>query len=229
MLTARRDWLSYPGWSPLPPLTTSYRDPTDRCTHIDHAIGRSAALYRGLHMKWNKANRLTHRWSTVIIALPVLVTIVTGLLLQWKKDAAWIQPPTQRGVASEPTLTFDQILDSARTVDQAGIDTWDDINRLDVRPGKGIVKVRASNSWEVQIDTQTGEVLQVAYRRSDFIESLHDGSWFHDSAKLWIFFPAGVVLLVMWGTGIWLFVLPYVSKRKRRALGRAAVARSKNQ
>jgi hypothetical protein len=69
----------------------------------------------------------------------------------------------------------------------------------------------------VQVDLQTGEVLQVAYRRSDLIESLHDGSWFHDRAKLWVFLPVAVVVLGLWGTGIYLFFLPYAVRRSRRA------------
>lgn len=177
-------------------------------------------------MKFNKANRLAHRWATVVVAVPVLIMLVTGLMLQWKKEAAWIQPATQRGVSAELLLSFEQILDAAKSASKANIQTWDDVDRLDVRPSKGVVKVRANNRWEVQIDTKTGEVLQVAYRRSDLIESMHDGSWFHDLAKHWAFFPAGVAMLLMWATGIWLFLLPYVSKRKRRARGRAAVAAS---
>ena len=168
-------------------------------------------------MKFNKANRLAHRWATVVVAVPVLIMLVTGLMLQWKKDSAWIQPPTQRGVATEPALTFDEILESARTVDEAAIETWDDVDRLDVRPGKGVVKVRANNRWAVQIDTQTGEVLQTMYRRSDLIESIHDGSFFHDRVKLWVFFPSALALFAMLVTGVWMFLLPYRSKRKRRA------------
>jgi hypothetical protein len=34
----------------------------------------------------------------------------------------------------------------------AGIREWQDIDRLDVRPGKGVVKVRTENHWELQID-----------------------------------------------------------------------------
>jgi membrane protein YdbS with pleckstrin-like domain len=61
----------------------------------------------------------------------------------------------------------------------------------------------------MQVDLQTGESLHVAYRRSDLIESLHDGSWFHDRAKMWIFLPAAVIVLILWLTGMYLFVLPY--------------------
>jgi len=87
---------------------------------------------------------------------------------------------------------------------------------LDVRPDKGIVKVRAVNRWEIQIDTETAEVLQVAYRRSELLESLHDGSWFHDSAKLWVFLPSGIVVTILWITGIYLFFVPYFAKRQNK-------------
>ena len=82
-----------------------------------------------------------------------------------------------------------------------------------------MVKVRSKNSWEVQIDTTTGEILQVAYRRSDFIENLHDGSFFFGGAKIWIFLPVAILLLGLWFTGLFLFILPFWVKwrRTRRA------------
>jgi len=81
-----------------------------------------------------------------------------------KKELDWVQPPTMKGEGSEPALCFDRILNIAREVPKAGIREWQDIDRLDVRPGKGVVKVRAKNRWEIQIDTTNGEVLQVAVR-----------------------------------------------------------------
>jgi hypothetical protein len=101
-------------------------------------------------------------------------------------------------------------------VPQAQVASWDDIDRLDVRPGKGLVKVTANNRWEVQVDLGTGAVLQAAYRRSDLIEQLHDGSWFHDAAKLWIFLPSGVIVLGLWGTGMYLYVLPYLARAQKK-------------
>ncbi|MEM1186106.1 MAG: PepSY domain-containing protein [Planctomycetota bacterium] len=179
-------------------------------------------------MRFNKANRLIHRWATVVVALPVIVILITGLILQWKKHSAWVQPPTQRGEGTVPVIGFADILEAAKTAEEAGIQSWDDVDRLDVRPGKGVVKVRSNTRWEVQIDTATGAVLQTAYRRSDLIESLHDGSFFHDSVKLWVFFPSSLALTAMWATGLYLFVLPYISRRKRRAQGRAMAEASAN-
>ena len=114
------------------------------------------------------------------------------------------------------SLSFDKILDISSSVSEANISSWEDVDRLDVRPNKGIVKVRARNNWEIQIDTFTGKVIQTAYRRSDIIEKLHDGSWFSDKIKLWVFFPSGVILLGLWLTGVYMLARPYYVKLKRR-------------
>jgi uncharacterized iron-regulated membrane protein len=167
-------------------------------------------------LKFGKFNRVFHRWGAIVVALPVLVVIVTGIILQLKKEFVWIQPATQKGSSKELSLSFDRILEVAKSVSEANIDSWDDIDRLDVRPSKGILKIRAINRYEIQVDPETGDILQVAYRRSDFIESIHDGSFFHDKVKLWIFLPSAVILLCLWFTGIYLFIMPYQARRRRK-------------
>jgi uncharacterized iron-regulated membrane protein len=167
-------------------------------------------------MKAKILNRKLHRWAAIVTALPVVIVIISGIILQVKKEFDWIQPPTQRGAASVPALGFDQILGAVRNVPDAGLTRWEDIDRLDVRPGKGVIKVRGNNDWEIQLDAATGEVLQVAVRRSDLIESIHDGSFFHERFKLWVFLPSAVILAAMWGTGIYLFLLPYMLRKHRR-------------
>ncbi|MEZ5978746.1 MAG: PepSY-associated TM helix domain-containing protein [Planctomycetota bacterium] len=173
-----------------------------------------------------KLNRELHRIGALVTALPVLVVVASGLLLQLKKESDWIQPPTKRGAGGAPAVSFERILDAARSVPVAEVASWDDVARLDVRPDRGIVKVQAKNSHEVQVDTATGEVLQVAYRRSDLIESIHDGSWFHEKAKLWVFLPSGAILLLLWGTGVYLWLLPHLAKRRARQRRAAASAGS---
>jgi uncharacterized iron-regulated membrane protein len=161
-------------------------------------------------------NRKLHRWGAVLVALPFLIVVTTGLLLQLKKQLTWVQPAEQRVKDAVPSLSLQQILEAVKAIPEARVTSWSDIDRFDVRPGKGIVKVSTIDHWEVQLHVQTGKVLQSAYRRSDLIESLHDGSWFHDAAKLWIFLPSGVVVLGLWVTGIYLYLLP-VRTRARRA------------
>jgi uncharacterized iron-regulated membrane protein len=171
-------------------------------------------------MKASRLNRVVHRWGSIATSVPVLIVLVTGVVLQLKKESTWIQPKTQAGVERPPQIAFSEILEIAKTVPQAKVETWDDIDRLDVRPGKGMLKVRCKNRWEVQLDATSGDVLQVAYRRSDLIESIHDGSFFSDGVKLGVFLPTAVVLLVLWITGIYLFLLPHLAKRKKRLKSR---------
>lgn len=167
-------------------------------------------------MNWKKFNRKTHYWGSIIIALPILVVIGSGLLLQVKKQLEWVQPATQRGAGDTPTLSFEEILMAAQQVPEAEITSWRDVDRLDVRPGKGVIKIRSENGWEIQIDGSSASILQVAYRRSDLIESLHDGSFFHEHAKLWVFLPAAIVLLILWITGLYLFLTTHFAKRRNR-------------
>lgn len=167
-------------------------------------------------IRWNRLNRLAHHWGAIVCALPILVVLVSGLLLLLKKEVDWIQPPTQKSQGGIPTLDYTQLLSVVQSVPEAEIRSWDDVDRLDVRPSKGLIKVRADNGWEIQLHHQTGAIQQVAYRRTDLIESLHDGSFFHDSAKLWVFLPASVILTLLWITGMYLFALPYLSRAKKQ-------------
>ena len=80
-----------------------------------------------------------------------------------------------------------------------------------------MAKVQSKTGWEVQVDTANAKVLSVAYRRSDLIESIHDGSFFARWVKLYIFLPAGLLLILMWGTGIYLFLTTEIQKFKKRA------------
>jgi uncharacterized iron-regulated membrane protein len=129
-------------------------------------------------------NRKIHYWGSIVIAVQLAIVLVSGVLLLLKKDLDWIQPPTIKGEQKGTAISFEQILAVARTVPEAEIESWADVDRLDVRPGKGMLKVRAENHWEIQIDANTGTVLQVAYRRSDMIESIHDGGWCSSSDRI---------------------------------------------
>lgn len=161
-----------------------------------------------------------------MVAAPLLVIIASGVLLQLKKQWDWVQPPEQRGTGTVPALDFQQILDSVKTVRELNVSGWDDVNRLDVRPGSGLAKVWLNSGWEVQVDLGTGQVMQTAYRRSDVIESIHDGSFLlGDWTKLGLFLPAGVTLLLLWTSGMWMVWVQFAGKRRRRRLAQRRLAR----
>jgi len=166
-------------------------------------------------MKLPALTRKVHYWLAIAAALPVALIVATGLLLQLKKQIRWVQPPERRAAERAHRLSLPEVLAICRAVPQAGIREWSDVHRVDVRPSRHMLKVTSNSRWEIQIDTHSGDVLQVAYRRSDLIESLHDGSWFSDPVKYGVFLPAGVILFLLWGTGLYLFVLPFALKARR--------------
>lgn len=171
-------------------------------------------------MNWNwyarRDLRKIHRWGAILIALPFLIVLISRLFLQVKKEFGWIQPATQQGSATGASVSFEDVLSTAKTIPELEATSWKQIDRLDVRPDDGIIKIRGTNSWEAQIDANTAEVLLVSQRRSDVIEAIHDGSWFHDEVKLWIFLPSAVVVTILWLTGIYLICVPYFAKRQNR-------------
>ena len=168
-------------------------------------------------MKFTILNRKVHYWGSIIITIPLLIVIASGILLLLKKDSQWIQPASVNGVSKEiPAVGFQMLFNSAKEIKAAEISFWTDIKRIDIQPGKGMAKIVSNNNYEIQIDTQTGKVLQVAYRRSDIIEGLHDGTWIHESVKYLVSLPTGIILFVLLISGVVLFILPILVKAKRK-------------
>lgn len=166
-------------------------------------------------MRPSLLNRRVHHWLSLVVALPLLLVLPTGILLQVKKLSTWVQPAEQRGTGA-PALALPALLDTLRARPDLGVASWDDVDRIDVRPSKQLVKVTLAGQREVQLDAATGRVLQVAVRRSDLIEQLHDGSFFGDGVRYSVFLVSGVALFVLWLTGLVLFVHPYWAKARRR-------------
>jgi len=159
-----------------------------------------------------RAFRKIHYWTAIVTALPLGIVLLSGILLQLKKQWHWVQPPTQQGSAAALNTDYATILKRCQSVPQAGIENWSDIDRLDIRPGRGVIKVRGKNHWEIQIDAATGAVLHSAIRRSDWIESLHDGSYFSNTLKNGLFLPAAFITLALYISGLRLFF------RRRRSV-----------
>lgn len=134
--------------------------------------------------------------------------------MQFKKQSNWVQPNIEITSDSKPVM-LNSYLESAKTVAEAEISSWDNIDRIDIRPDKGIAKIRSKNNWEIQLDLETSEIYSVNYRRSDIIESIHDGSFFTDYIKFGVFFPTGILMIVLSFTGIYMFIIPILRKRKK--------------
>ena len=152
----------------------------------------------------------THKWTGITLALVFALTAVTGFLLLFKKRAAWIQPPTQKGQAA-PVESWLSMADLWKTVEaqkHPDFQTFEDINRVDVRTGKRV--------YEMQVSASTGEVLGVATRTSDWLENLHDGSFIGEPFRDYVMPLVAVGLLFLVFSGIWLWLEPVLKRRRRQ-------------
>ncbi|MDH3315437.1 MAG: PepSY domain-containing protein [Gammaproteobacteria bacterium] len=158
--------------------------------------------------------RKTHLWVAIIVALPLLLLLVTGVALQVRKPVDWIQPTTEVGVARyDPGVGHAQILAAAKAVPEMRVEDWSDIAALDYRPKNGIIKVRNHDDLETQVDAKTGEVIRTGRRWNNLIARVHDGSeW---GMRLWFFLPAGLLIVYLWISGFYLAVME--TSRKLRA------------
>lgn len=166
--------------------------------------------------------RVYHKVIGLVLAILLMISAVTGFFLGWKKNLDLLQPPTQKGVSTEmaswkSTEELASIADAALMKQLARNEALE-IDRLDFRPSKGIVKVLyVKGWWEVQVDCQSGAVLSIAKRHSDWIEKLHDGSIISDLFKLISMNILGLGLSIMILTGFWLWYGPRIIRgRKRR-------------
>jgi len=160
--------------------------------------------------------RKIHNWSTIFVMIPLTIITISGIVLMFKPNSSWIQPPTQKGSGSTPSIFFETMLDSVKSSTGSSVSSWEDIDRIDVRPNKGVAKVQLNNGYEIQVDLSTGKVLQSALRRSDMIEMIHTGEFFGKAIKYWIFLPASIIFFVQLITGIILFFRIYVLKMKKK-------------
>ena len=170
--------------------------------------------------------RKAHRTTGIALFLFFIVVASTGLLLGWKKNSdGIILPHTIKGSSTELAtwLPIDQLsLIALDTIQQHLNRKSMKVDRIDVRPDKGMIKVTFQDTyWSVQVDGETGKVLQIARRNSDLFENIHDGSIVDNVLgisggifKLLFTSVMGFALLTFSITGFWLW---YGPKRMRNS------------
>ncbi len=164
---------------------------------------------RGDQRKWARFMFHAHLWIGVATTAMLLVVSVTGVLLNHKRGLGLLPD-----VKHEPSGSFEAALPLARlsgaaatfvgpTIAATGID------RMDVRPGAGLVKVRFQDALvtEVDVDLVSGDVLGSDARNDVFLEKLHSGEIF---GKRWVLLSdiAALGLAIALITGVWIWLFP---------------------
>ncbi|MGZ5255177.1 MAG: PepSY domain-containing protein [Flavitalea sp.] len=175
--------------------------------------------------KFLRITRRVHKVAGICLFIFVIAIGATGLLLGWKKNSnGYLLAETMQGLNrnSGSWISLDSIQKIALNYFVQKNRTPNiEIDRMDVRPGRGIIKVSFVGVYEgIQIDLTTGKVLSEEVRRADFIEHLHDGSYFDslfgwDSGIFKLVYTSimGLSLILFSVTGFWLW---YGPKRMRK-------------
>ena len=174
-----------------------------------------------------------HLWLGVILTIALTVISVTGVLLNHKRGLG-LMPD----VPHEPERPFTEALPLARlaaiaidtltraqgasgasgatTDDGEALDPARAVDRMDVRPRNGFVKVRMrdASSTEVTVDLASGRVLHVGPRGDVFLEKLHSGEIFGGLRWVLLSDAAAIGLVITLVTGYWLWLAPKLPHRR---------------
>lgn len=179
---------------------------------MTHGSQPSAAAIRR-----RKLTRLAfhlHLWLGVIFTGALLVISVTGIALNHKRGLG-LMPDVKHSPSApfEDALPLSELADIGLRVgsitETGGPAPLSFVDRMDVRPKNGYVKVRLRDAavTEVTVDIVTGKVLHIGPRGDSFLEKVHSGEVFGDG---WVLLSdvAAIVLTLTLITGIWLWIAP---------------------
>jgi hypothetical protein len=165
-----------------------------------------------------------HLWLGVLATVALIAISITGILLNHKRGLG-LMPE----VAHEPTgpfaesISLDRLayaaLEAAPEQSRGDWKAGDPvdialIDRMDVRPRDGLVKVRLRDeaSMEMTVDLGTGKVVHVGRRGDVFLEKLHSGEAFGGQPFVLLSDIAAVALILTLLTGYWLWLVPKLSR-----------------
>ncbi len=173
--------------------------------------------------------RKLHRLTGTFLFAFFFVVAVSGLLLGWKKhtgDLLLAETRSGTSVNQAEWLPLNEVSAKAQAYlrESVSAELSAEIDRIDVRPGKGVAKILFADHYQsLQIDLATGEILNLETRRSDFIEQIHDGSlvdklmgWNNGLFKLAYTTTMGLALLLFTVTGFWLWCGPKLLRKQKR-------------
>jgi hypothetical protein len=150
--------------------------------------------------------RQTHRWVAMAAALPAGLIFLTGMLLSLRAVLPGMQRSTVPGSAPGWALSREQILEAARTASGLEGLEWSDVQKVEIAPEHGVIKLRTRSYQELQIDAHTGQVLASGFRPTSLVLALHEGAAFPRWVRWTVFVPAGFLLLYLWLSGVLLFL-----------------------
>ncbi len=185
----------------------------------------------GPRRKFSRIAFWVHLWLGVLSTVALIAIAITGILLNHKRGLG-LQPdvPHEPTGALRQAISLERLAHAALTAAppeaRAGWSPADSvdvalIDRMDVRPRDGYVKVRLRDkaSMEMTVDINSGEVVHVGRRGDVFLEKLHSGEIFGGQPFVILSDIAAICLVLALITGYWLWLVPKLGRGAARADG----------
>jgi hypothetical protein len=170
-----------------------------------------------------KAAFYIHLWLGVVATVALISIAITGILLNHKRGLGLMPDvPFEPTAAFTAALPLERLAASAlEAAPQSAKKDWKVgdpvdvglIDRMDVRPRNGYVKVRLRDkaSMEMTVDIASGKVVHTGRRGDVFLEKLHSGEAF-GGAMVILSDIAAIALVLTLITGYWLWLVPKLSR-----------------
>lgn len=177
---------------------------------------------------WSRIAFYVHLWLGVLSTVALIGIAVTGILLNHKRGLGLMPDvPHEPTGAFTTTISLEQMaraaLEAAPPESRTGWSPGDPvdvglIDRMDVRPRNGYVKVRLRDkaSMEMTVDINSGRVVHTGRRGDVFLEKLHSGEIFGGPPFVILSDIAAVALVLTLITGYWLWLVPKLGRGTRR-------------
>ena len=157
--------------------------------------------------------RKYHYYLSCYAALPALVVLVSGVLLLCRHYSSTIQPKKPHGLSGVLSLNYNDI---ERIVSKNFSDQK--INKIVMRPKNGLVEVFMGGLLYAQLDGNSGDVIYSGNRYTSLLIQIHEGVFFSSIVRDFVFFPTGIILVLLWITGMQMVCVRWYVKIKKRKL-----------
>ena len=177
--------------------------------------------------KFSRVAFYVHLWLGVLSTVALIAISITGILLNHKRGLGLMpdvghEPTGEFGAAISVERWAAAALEAAPPESRMGWNPGDPVNialidRMDVRPRNGFVKVRLRDkaSMEMTVDINSGQVIHTGRRGDVFLEKLHTGEIFGGQAFVILSDIAAAALVLTLITGYWLWLVPKLSRGAR--------------
>ena len=143
--------------------------------------------------KLTKKVRKWHRSLAMLFFIPMILTLVTGVFLVYRKELSFMQPKMKGdSVKLTQFANYDQL---EAKISDLGIEAV--VSHYRFYPSKGIISARTKDYRDFHFRADSLDLVGEYDRNDSFFIKLHEGSYFGDWSRIFILGPMAFGLLIL--------------------------------